>query len=264
MKNLLLFLFVLTVEIVFAGQIINRETRKPVEYVNIGIPGKNQGTVSDASGNYRFNPHQVDENDIVMISCIGYESREMTLKQFLNEEVIEIKEISYPLNEALVLPGVFVKKTLGVKTKSKSAQSGFSQNVLGNEMGIMMSVKKRARIHQVILNIAVNTYDTIFYRVNVYEVNRKNTFVNILKEPVYLTIPKNQVKNTIVFDVNRHNIVVSGKFLVTLEHVKDLGSGGLYFCSKPLTSTWFRKTSQGEWKSVPIGVSISVEASVEK
>lgn len=64
-------------------------------------------------------------------------------------------------------------------------------------------------------------------------------------------------------NLHKHNIQVSGDFLVTLEHVKNLGKGGLYFCAQ-LGRSWYRKTSQGDWGSAPIGVSISVEALVEE
>ena len=57
--------------------------------------------------------------------------------------------------------------------------------------------------------------------------------------------------------------MVEGDFLVTLEHVKDLGPGYLYFCAGLSKITYYRKTSHGKWKTVPIGVIISVVADVE-
>jgi hypothetical protein len=259
-------LLILTFEIAFAGQIINKSSGKPVEYVNIGIPGKNIGTVSNDQGFYVFRPEGVDDETIVRLSCIGFQTMDISLGKFLSMDKIEMTEIAYPLHEAIVLPSTFVKKVLGVKTTSTAAQAGFTNNSLGYEMGIMMPVRKRAKINSIILNIASNTYDTVFYRVNIYEVKnlKKREFVNVLKEPLYLTIIKNQVKKTITFDVSQRQILVTGKFLVTLEHVKNLGTGGLFFCSQIGPLSWYRKTSQGEWGSAPIGVSISVEALVEK
>jgi hypothetical protein len=58
--------------------------------------------------------------------------------------------------------------------------------------------------------------------------------------------------------------VVDGDFLVTLEHVKDLGPGYLYFFGAFTDRTYRRKTSQGKWESDKWGISISVEADVEK
>jgi hypothetical protein len=77
-------------------------------------------------------------------------------------------------------------------------------------------------------------------------------------------MPKELVKDEIQIDLQPKNIVLEGDFLVTLEHVKDLGDGYLNFCAGLTDKTFFRKTSQGKWESVPFGISISVIADVEK
>jgi len=89
-------------------------------------------------------------------------------------------------------------------------------------------------------------------------------FENILREPIYLKMPKESVKDEIQIDLQSKNIVVDGDFLITLEHVKDLGNGYLYFCAGLTDRTYYRKTSQGKWETAPVGISISVIADVEK
>jgi hypothetical protein len=77
-------------------------------------------------------------------------------------------------------------------------------------------------------------------------------------------MPKEKINDVIQIDLEPYHIVVEGNFLVTLEHLRDLGEGHLNFCAAPGHKTWYRKTSQGSWETVPIGVSISVIADVEK
>jgi len=89
-------------------------------------------------------------------------------------------------------------------------------------------------------------------------------FENILRAPIYIKMPKETVKDEIQIDLQSKNISVEGNFLVTLEHVKDLGKGNLHFCAGLSNKTYFRKTSQGKWETVPIGISISVLVDVEK
>jgi hypothetical protein len=133
-------------------------------------------------------------------------------------------------------------------------------------MGILMPARKRSKVNAVLLNIATNTYDSIFYRINIYEVRNlaKKDFVNVLVEPIFVALSRQEVKQTIRVDISDRNILVKGNFLVTIEHFRNLGPGQLYFCSQIGKSTHFRKTSQGKWGSAPIAVSISVEALVEK
>lgn len=250
----------------FAGKVINSQTREPIGYVNIGILGFNHGTVSDFHGNFTLKPNEMSPDAVVKLSCIGYEPLELPYHQFIGMDIIELKEVAYPLREKIVLPSTFVKKVLGVKATSKAIQAGFENNALGHEMGIMMSIRKRALINSISFNVAGCTFDTVFYRVNIYEVRSKSRkdFFNVLQEPVYLTIPKEKLQSTVVLDLSQYQIITTGNILVTLEHIKDLGAGRLYFCSQIGTSTWYRKTSQGKWESAPIGISVSIEALVEK
>jgi len=153
---------------------------------------------------------------------------------------------------------------LGVSTKRKFVQAGFSENNLGYEIGVLMKVRKSAIIERVIINVARCCYDTLFYRVNIYRRDGKRMFENILEEPIYIELPKDMVAEEVVIDLERYNLVVQGDFLVSLEHVKDLGPGVLYFCASMGSRSYYRKTSQGKWESAPVGISISVEAKVEK
>lgn len=251
----------------FKSRTLSKIDKSPIGYVNIGIFNKNVGTTSDANGSFEIFLDDKYSNDSLTFSCIGFDTFKILVSDFkmLKNNNIFLTERSYKLSETIVLPKKLKKKTLGVTTKSKSIASGFSDNILGYEMGIMMPIKKSAKINSVNLNILYCKYDTIFYRINVYEVRdrRRKIYENVLLSPVYLTIPKDKINGTLSLDLSNKDIWVSGDCLVTIECVKNLGKGNLYFCSGIGHSTYFRKTSQGEWKSVPIGISLSVNVDLE-
>lgn len=250
----------------YSGRIINKDNDQLIKFVNIGVLHENIGTVSDINGNYNLELDQQFDNDSLMFSCIGYERYSIRVLDFkkLKSKNIYLKETMYELNEVIVKPKFFKRKTLGVKTTSKFAQGGFGENKLGYELGILMKNKKTAFLENLNINIANCTFDSIFYRVNVYIVKDKLKFENILKTPIYIELSKNEVKNKVVIDLKPYGITVQGDFLVTLEHVKDLGEGSLNFCSKLPGKTIYRKSSQGLWEKAPIGISISINAKVEK
>jgi hypothetical protein len=131
-------------------------------------------------------------------------------------------------------------------------------------MGILMNSKKPAFLEKLTLRIATCTYDTIFYRINLYKVNENKEFENLLKIPIYIELPKEKVMDITEIDISEYSLEVNGDYLVTLEHVKDLGPGYLYFCAGLLNSTYYRKTSQASWETAPVGISLSVVAKVEK
>jgi hypothetical protein len=248
------------------GILINENGNKPVEFVNIGIAGKNVGTVSDMNGKFSLLVDAKYDNDTLMISCIGYNPLTLKISDLRKNQDIRLmlQEKTYALHEVVIKPKAFRQKTLGVTTKLRNMQAGFKENLLGYECGVLMKNRKAALIKKVDIHIASCSYDTIFYRLNIYEVNAKKVFVNILKEPIYIKMPKDQVNKEIQIDLTAKNIIVVGDFVVTLEHVKDLGQGNLYFCAGLMDKTYYRKTSQGKWETAPVGVSISVLADVEK
>ncbi len=239
---------------------------KPIPFVNIGIVGKNLGTVSDHSGRFRLSAGASFDRDSLLFSMIGYETQAHEIGSLRKSEnvVIVMHERDYKLDEVTIKPARFKERILGVNTRSSMIEAGFRDNKLGYECGLLMKVKKTAYLKQLQINIATCTYDTIFFRLNVYEVRGNKEFVNILKEPIYINLLKEDLEDEIHIDLRSDNIVVEGEFLVTLEHVKDLGYGHLYFNTGLSGRTYYRMTSQGEWASLRLGIGISVLADVEK
>ena len=247
-----------------SGIVLNETSKLPVEYVNIGIAGKNFGTVTDKNGIFNLLIESQYKNDSLLFSCIGYEPYSIKISDLQKDNNIYLKEKSFLLDEIVVSPRIFKERTLGITSKSKFATAGFANNKLGYELGVLMKVNKKAIIKKVNINIATCRYDTIFYRLNIYEEVNKN-FENILREPIYINISREEILGgSLQIDLEERNILVNGNFLVTLEHIKELGDGGIWFCTGLKQKTYYRKTSQGNWETAPIGISLSVVADVEK
>ena len=250
-----------------SGIVFNNEDKQPIEYVNIGIPGKDFGTVSNMNGSFSLQIPAGNKNDTLIFSCTGFEPLHVSLTNFSinHKNEIFLKEKIYKLSEISVRPKRFKTKILGITTKNKKMVTGFEKIKLGYESGILMKSKKSAYLKRIHLNIAYCKYDSVFYRINIYQVNGKMDFENILHEPIFLKFAKSDINNnSISLDIQKYNLVTYGDFLVTLEHVKDLGDGGLWFPMSLFHKTYVRKTSQANWTTAPIGFSLSVEADVEQ
>jgi hypothetical protein len=250
----------------YAGLILNKKHGFPIEYANIGVVGKNIGTVSEATGKYSLLLDPQFDNDTLLISSIGYYPYSIKVADFkkLKTPNIQLDERVFELNEVVVSPKIFKEKTLGVTTQSKVAQAGFKENQLGYECGILMHIKKSAMLKKITINFASCSYDTIFYRINIYKVDGNMKFENILQEPIYLKLPKDKVEEKVIVDLKPYDLIVNSDILVSLEQIKDLGPGYLFFCAGLADKTYFRKTSQGSWETAPVGISISLDAKVEK
>lgn len=244
------------------GSVVDKATGQPVVYANVGIVGKDLGTATDDAGQFSFEVPESMLTDTLMISMIGYEPFKVNAAQYGQSQetmVVRLTETTHTLDEVVVKSRTYQQRRLGNNIKGRSVKAGFSENILGNEMGTLMKIKRKPTfIDSVRFDIAYSTYDTVFFRLNVYE-KTDNEFRNILREPVYIKIAQASMKEAIVVDLRDKNLIVTNNFLVTMEMVKDLGPGKLQFCANLIgnSATYFRSTSQAGWKKIAPGMSIS-------
>lgn len=246
--------------------IMDAHVNSLISFVNIGILNKNLGTVTDELGRFCLDFEPNSMHDSVSISMIGYHSIHVSVPNFidLNNSIIKLSPRIYDINEVIIKPKNYGEKILGITSNTNKILAGFKDNKLGYECGIIMKSKKSAYIKEVNFNISLCTYDSILYRLNIYEINDKEEFINILREPIYIHFSNAQIKDKITINLRDKNIIANGNFLVSLEHIKDIGPGELYFSTTLFHKTYFRETSQGKWDKIPAGISISVLADVEK
>jgi hypothetical protein len=215
----------------YKGVVVSSATGKPVEYVNIGVVGKGIGTVANHLGQFQLDiPHEMD-NDTLLFSCIGYAPYAIRVAEYryLDLQSVALNEHTYELNEVVVRPRSYRPKRLGVFTRTRAAQAGFDDNLLGYECGVPMRIKKSAILDSLHINFSSCTYDSIFYRVNIYRINKNVVLNSILNEPIYLVRSNEDIKRTVTLDLTTLNLVVDGDILVTVEHIRNHGKGHLYF-----------------------------------
>jgi hypothetical protein len=258
-RGLLLFILFLPGSVfcqTYKGMVLTNETRRGIGFVNVGIIGKNVGTVTDQLGNFSLVIDNRYDNDSLRFSLIGYEPRSFLVKDFREDTVKEIllKPKMYKLDEVKVTYHRARGIRLGVPVISDQLKSGFSDNELGSEMGIKVETDGRVRLEDINLNVATCTYDSVTYRLNIYQCPEEDEgeYVNILQKPIYVTFSKDNIKEAITLDLKKYSIIIEGTILITLELYKDLGEGRLLFRTQFFTgTTYHRKTSEGRWTAAP-------------
>ena len=268
--KIFIILFLLSSNVLLFGQTISgivfeKNSDLSVEYVNIGVVGKNIGTVSDHNGKYTLQIDPEYQNDTLRFSCIGYHPYSVKVSDFisLNNGNVKLEKRLYNITEVVVRPKKIKQKTLGITTKNRNVVA-CRDSIYGGEIGIVMKNKSRAFLKEVNINISGCSYDTVFYRLNIYKAYEDMHFENILNNPVYFSLPKEEVKDKIMVDLQHLNLVIEDDFLVTFEVVKNLGHGKLCIPASLLHKSYRRETSQGTWETIVVGISISVKVDVEK
>lgn len=269
-KLLSLFLFLIIGLSSSVGQTFNglvQSTKgEPIAYANIGVAKKGIGTITNEKGLYSLALSTLYGKDSIRVSCIGYLPFTMQVSDFMTKQpkIIVLKDANYSINDVVVNRSHFSNEILGYTCSSRMIQAGFTNNNLGYELGVLLKVKTRAKIQRINLNVGTCTYDSVVYRVNVYEQRGELDFVNILSKPIYIKFNKNMIKGTLSFDISNRNIWIKGNGLVTVEHIKSMGKGQLNFCGAFPGKTYHRKASQGIWETAPVAVGVFVDANVEQ
>lgn len=250
------------------GQTIDQATMEPIPFVNVGILHQQMGTVSDENGHFSLSLAGLDPTDTLKISSIGYETLVYTIaeaRDFIEKKAYSLAPKEVMLDEVVIVPKDYKLRTVGNDNTPDFMQAGFTENKLGYELGVKMKSRKPAFIEEIYIEIASCTYDTIFYRLNIYEMVDGVPGRNILRQPIYLTYTQDEVQELLTVNIKEQYIRVDGPFIVSLELVKDLGEGKLMLKTGVMNNkTWHRETSQAEWASIGFGVGISALINEEK
>lgn len=239
---------------VFDGLLKDIETNQSLAYVNIGIVDKNVGTVSDVNGKFELNLNNQFDNEVLKISMIGYVTQTFRVKVFkenlLKNNLIYLEKSVATLKEVVIRSKKLKTKILGNKLDKKTVSAGFVNNVLGNEIGIIVKIKKKPTyIEDFNAIVDYNNYGNFKFRINFY--NLKNGLPNnsILQENIIANSTIKKGKLTI--DLRDYNISVTEDFFVSIELIEGLGEGGLHFLADYSgTPIITRSASQGKWNKI--------------
>jgi hypothetical protein len=236
------------------GRVLSSETNSGIGFVDVGIIGKNIGTVTDKAGNFTLTLDNIYNNDSIRFSMIGYEPKSLLAGQFKTDSIknVYLKPVLYALKEVRVIYHKPRKIILGTEVVSNDLRSGFGSNDLGCELGIKIHVRGQVKLKDINLNVAVCTYDSVTYRLNIYQSDNKIDYKNILTVPIYISFSKDKINNVITFDLWKYSIIVEGNVIIALELYKDLGEGSLLFHTEYFTGyTYHRKAIEGNWIEAP-------------
>jgi hypothetical protein len=244
------------------GRVMSEETGKGIPYANLGVIGKNHGTVTDISGNFAIELGEIYDNDSIRFSIIGYTSKALLVKEFRYDKSknVFLKPVSYNLQEVKVIYHRPRTIKLGEPILYNDLRSGFGNNDLGSELGVKIHVKGIVKLKNLKINVAICTYDSVTYRLNIYTMEGSTVCDNILRQQVYFSFSKKDIGKPVNLDLTPYSIVVDGDILVSLEIYKELGEGKLLFNTTYFTDvTYHKKTSEGTWSQSPgkVGISLS-------
>jgi len=255
MKSIKIIVFLLFCSATISAQALKGSIKdtagEPLPYVNVGVVGKNIGTVTSEKGTFSLYIPEANNQDIIRLSMVGYEDlmfKVSDLRSVLEKnKELTLRGTITELKEIVISNRKLKEKILGNKTRSQGTTIAFDSNKLGNEIGMIMNIKKSpTRIKNFTASLASKENYPVKLRLNFYSV--KNGMPNkiLTNEQIIITAPKDN--SLIEVDLDQYDIVVEDDFFVSLEWI-ETAPGGLIFSGKLFAkSVIIRDTSQGNWE----------------
>ena len=157
-----------------AGTVVNSATQAPIPFVNVGLPTRGLGTVSDEQGRYQLRYNPAYAADSVRVSSVGYTPRMLPFAALLAGANVALAPQDVPLPDVNVVAASAYTRThtLGLDQPAPKFDFRLMSNELGTEIGTLIHVERRPAFVQS-LHVAVvkNETEPLTLRVNVYRLD---------------------------------------------------------------------------------------------
>ncbi len=244
-----------------SGKIIDSDGN-PISFVNIGILNKAVGTVSDEQGNFILSFRDNLLLDTMVMSCIGFKHQKHLVKSFIdslstNGNVIMEKDV-VQLHEVLIERDKLKPYKIGHFTNSWEYRGFMTSRAKGAELATIIYQNKNKTLHLIAFqfNIIKNEFDSLRFRINIYNVNNEIPDSNLLKRNEVFLLLKEHDKFKYFF---KKDIFITGDFIISLELLDTFGQSNsekvFEFTSQEGGKYYKRFTSHDKWEKFT-GVSL--------
>ncbi len=218
---------------VITGKIVDVNSREPLEFVNLKFQGKTIGTTTTTSGHFilSYEKSEVNTNDVLEISFVGYESRKLTmdrLKRFSSKPItIALTPSPFELGEVVLSRPKREKRMIGHRNLT-SASMGYweGEDAIGGEIASVVPIPDRGtKLKHLRFKVIENRSDSLSIRVKFYHYDGGDPQKEVTgKEIVHMITQKEGWVN---IPLQPYDIEVSDDILVSIQLVEAFG-GSIY------------------------------------
>ena len=282
MKYKLLLAFLLLPACLFAqervtvkGRIVNGQG-EAVEYVQLGMPKYQTGTVSSADGRFEIEV----PCDTLEFFHVSYQPAAYPVTGPADDVVIVLQEQELPpavfidgktKEKYLLKPGTKVLKNVGIISLALR-----NEHPTGREIGSVAQTKKPFLVKDIFLSVHSNHIPSCVASVNIYRVEGKNkSFVNVLHKPIYFDVAVSNEPQHFHLEPEETLLLEPGKYFISFQIV-DCDQEALQdFLARPqeeqhswemtmdfgiyLKSSFVREAALGEMIYSPVNIGVAVK-----
>jgi len=275
-KVFLLFLFFVTTgvfaqyQVTIEAIVLDKETKQPIAFANIGFIKKSIGTVSNEKGQFKlvYEEAVVAENEILQISTLGYTTLKIRASKLFDllskDNKIYLNPKPYDLDEVVLTNEKREQKIIGTSSFNETTIGYWKdKDALGGEIATKINIKnRRTKLLELKLHVEENLSDSLRVRINVYNYEKRYPKGNLLSTNIYHTITKQEGKETI--DLKPYKISVDDDVVIGIELIEVYGDkiGFAVAANTYLGPSYTRYISQDKWqRNLEGGINFSVMVS---
>ena len=254
---------------VFLNGIVSDSTNNErLSYVNIGIKHKNFGTISLRDGSFNLTIPAEYKSDTLTFSIVGYQDYKSAIPDLTNNVNVKLKPKTEQLAEVIIKSPLLVEKKYGESNYHALIQfsdgSTNQQDIFEIAQLIHLDTTL-SKITGVNLYISSSRPDSGTFRINFYKYDSRHPTTRIYNTNITQTHAI--TKGWLTFDLKQYNIYMKGDFVAAIEFLPNSP------VNKPIkynikvvgsTKSFYRASSQGDWRLPPDHYVFYVTALVEK
>jgi len=247
------------------GRIIN-EQGEAVEYVQVGIPKLQLGTISSADGCFEITV----PTDTLEFFHVSYQTEHFPVTGPADDVVIVLHDNELP-------PAVFIGGNTREKYLLRPGSKVFGNggllvfepktgNTKGVELGSVARTGKPFLVKDIQFGVWQNSIPDCVVSVNIYRIEGKNEeFVNVLQKPIYVNVAESEAPQE--FHIQPEEIVLlePGRYFISFQIVdcnEKALEGDLQMCLSTILyfkSSYTRKAALGKMEPYPVNIGMVVK-----
>jgi hypothetical protein len=212
-----------------SGRVVDESTGEALEYVNIRVVSRNIGTVSLRNGEFILNIPNVSKKDTVRFTYIGYKTVSHLVDFFYptTQQIIKLRPEPHILDEVIVVAKSETQILGNPKVGRRYTGWGDFKSLRGRIRGLLIEgAECPVKVKSVSFRINHNEWDSVAFRINMFEVEGNMPRKSLLKENLFVTTDKKH--KWVKVDLNNMNLAICNRTVVTVEWVDAWGKTGEY------------------------------------
>ena len=244
------------------GRIVN-EQGEAVEYVQVGIPKLQLGTISTADGRFEISVPK----DTLEFFHVSYQTGRHIVTGPEDDVVVVLHENE--LQPAVFTDGNTRQKYL-IRPGTKVAGNGgllvfepMTGNTKGTEIGSVAKTQKPFLVRDIQFSIWQNSIPDCVASVNIYRIEKDDVFINVLQRPIYVNVAESDKPQEFHIQPDETLLLEPGKYFIAFQIVdwnaKALEERASLSTILYFKSSYTRKAALGKMEPYPFNIGMVVK-----